>query len=1827
MRGNYLRCDFHNYRENISKLLRDQNPNRHIFRREIPQGPLEPVETRPVPTPVYQPPLDQPQPAPKLRPGDGEYQAPLYIGRNAVGQKELKAEKSNDLWKKQVNQYIQFSRQLSQAATHFQNCDELESLITCLQPISSSLRSAFHLCSFLFYSLDVKNTFSGQEYTLLFQEPDDETHAARNLQIEKVLPFFSEESSHFGLYRFFKCSDNLFTPLMQLLLPSAGKFHEETSIYIFDLSYEGNFSTLSKRYPNSIAFLIFQDPSTIHDDEHSIFAQTYLKDTLRTLGCYLDTTITRIHHRSRNAQIEFHENEIVIESEIRKYLHQAHYDYVLQEDLESEGEYRYSKNKLQSLIFSLTQLPLKFFHSPFSWIVLQNHQPRERGSTMSLFHIFDSIGECRIATENYLNLYERYSNVTQPSGNSPIGKLVLGAGLSEQNIAKPAIITTSTEVLCSIGLLTEPVVPYHSSLQLLVIPFTLSELNAMTDYSAFVIALPSNSAGFHDFVMEQCDLIIEMLLKCISFSRNSIQRNISRNLMESCDQILSNILCISKPALSTKIRDDNLYLRHLMNSFRNGSLHHAFRAHAIELLVPGDPSISNELTATFLGLPSQETDRNFVKLVIEEVTWMKTLTEGHPVILSNLQSRSSSSLVQYIATAYPLSKSAILYPIPSSESLSILVVIDILAERIFLEKFLEETRSEDRVLDATQCEHSLNITYVSPPFQEMISLIQRSQCLQRLQNILEFCMTEDMYVSEITTLFSQTRSQQTQLHIEHQELQSRLMKSRFFGFWKMQYYTSRESSLGNQVIAYANIVDSLFNLSTSIDESTLRQILLHGLQSLFACHRSVTLSVAENPNPFNQGNDVLHANIVDKNGDYLFSIQVTDSKLCDVERILVKQLSNIGSYLLRFAKKSTFKEDGTQTEFIDEDPIPASVILFLKKFLPTLFPKDLLTFDDFSQIVSYSSRFKHLAQEIIHFVTDVCGADIGLLRMGFVPQGLQYITKDILFSSEDPRPTQTSSDALHDVVEGILSRSDRRKRVPENQLTLRLFGLNGELQLFKADNSLSDQEQQFASIVSYFLIASSCFHDIKERYFKLKEAFNLCDKNHKLEIIENQELLHRTEQSLENYKLYFSLLKDFTSFTANILKVTSLEDLSNEINTNLSKYLWVKSAALYLRSEDPRLGEYQIVQSSEVEYENILTESQMRKYANFDWNKLQANPRISPFKRSKILLNHPQIAYPLGFILITDDFQELQSERGVTSECIDLDIHKDLLSIVTTRTCQILYHIQKDKDILQNYTPSHHFYELEAKFESLNDDNENLQEELNRSVEMIRKLQSENLSLSEKSEATNFELDARYQGLKNKFESLETEHSTLRLRVEQEKSRLERDLVLAMSHHQKLKEAYDSLETMILGYAIDSRFQPQHILSWLYEIAENMNLTLIPIHRGNRGEYIISSRSGELHGLSTLSLSLSNAIRESLRSCVPVEVTGTQSELLFSKKKNFQGSDLQSKFVITILCVPNRLAGSGLSAELSEARECVCYIFLRTDEIKFSEELKSYLNCAVGMVSKCLGVSTVARRNYPENIEALLQQTEKERESTNRVRESIEIIANFSSQNFNSWSEFIAAVEGIGNSILLTRHPTRSTYSYVVDGYVWQPGPQNTLHEYARSTFESMRGGVEMETVAHRVIANGKLLRNGNIMWVPLKISSGTSVAVLYLEKKIDMRLEKEYRLNFESADSEEKTKSGSLDQGNHIYGSISKDEMMFSDLDEEIMNFFSILSVATLDRFVHQRETLQSIQTASKAILTLQQSLAKLESGLATEISKKMKVEETLKIGSEILSTALLQR
>ena len=2162
-------------RENISKLLKQHNSHQSTFVREIP-----PVQK---PPPTRDPPLTTrltefnqleqpvvPRLIPRSLPVEGH--VPNSIPHSQFFPNRIsKLEEEATRWRKQFQKYRESTLEIDEISQRFRECNSIESLATFLPSISAIFRQSFNLHSMHCYALGGPNDhpFSSSslpEYYRFFQEVESVTNEnVSYLDVEKILPIFSRLQDHRGIYRIVHSSEDRFSELIKLLHPKGGDLENSTIYCLAFASEEEIESNQDQQYPTSFFFFILLDEPSLSslsdhelkNEDMSSLSQHFIQESFRIMRSCIEFTLQRIQAQHQIDEMKQRERELLVENEIRKYLQQTHSDFI-QEETEEQMDRKSMQSKLESLLFSLTQIPAKYFGCHSSWLILQKHlsgsetsipqsssasslshgAPPGNGST-SLFHIFDSTGACHVQSENYLTLYERYpshllvSNQDHHHHHSPIGKLVLGAGLSEQNIAKPAVITTSFEKLASIGLVTTttPLEGEDSTIQLLVVPFALSELDAMTDYSAFVVVLPQSTTMSNllsqDFILEQVDFILEMLLKCISHARNHSHQHITQNISRSCDDLIQNIfttdsnnsnsnsviihsssiesslpLPLSHP--SSPVSHTSSTHRHclqLLRDVRFGEMKQQFQATAVELLLPKDHQLQGDVMKNlFYALSPSETEGNqnhLVEISLETIgtQWISTLRDGNPVILSNFSTRNSSSdpLHQHILSLCNHHvTSAVLFPfLNSTFGLSILIFIN-LEERYLLETLAIQSshyrHSHHRYPHPQPHHHqqpqqqlseeSFYLAYITPSLQDKILLIQKSsKYLKIFHQVIDFCLRSDQRNSQRLQFLLQ-EEKNLQLCYKKIETNGHLqMKFRCFSQWKDFLSRGKEKKQINRILSYCHSVNHLLNLSSTVSSTvsfSIEQFQSHVLEALktflpeqfYSIHTNVVTSKLVRTKE--RESNVIHEIIEDLTGQQVLSVEVTHTSppsppslshkvqqeqeqqemKFQLDQMLVTQFCSLATLVLKKLQQPILFLNNfeTQTDPMEEDLTQVAMIPFLNRYLPAMFPQDLLASpsspfssssssshslrgdgnkeseiaDRRSVESAYQQRFSQIANEMIHFMTETCHADLGILRLnsgvGSPPaaHGFQFISKDTIISSEDPSSSSSSSssssgfneNSMTEVVSEMFPRHERKKRdhpplleTKKNQINLHLPYLNGELQLLgNAEYLLSEKEKQFVSLLLYLLTISATFHHLKIVNTQLQQELQQLHLEVRQQRERAQRLIRYKEQTAADHHKELMAIRKMSIFSCNFMKLTSLHEISNEIYSNLSVlFPQVTSAAIYLRvdkaagggerhrqrgeeeDEDEHHALYQSSRShgnvhdpgvvyhlfppslssssstssmggfggrrsAVTEFESIISENQMKKIPSYAplRSSAQSSPvigKISSLKRSKLLLSHSQSPSPLGMILLIEDRSLLlnrskksshggqeydegegdgeEEERGMEGKWSEERgeekgkeekerqeeyslIQKSFSETFLHWTSQLLWTLRQEKDLQQNFISSEKYLELKEKSEEVNEHYEALREETSDLMEVHQQYKLETETEIGKYKKCLNETERQLEELQRREELEREEKNNLLRQRDEEREISQQNSERNLMKYSELKEAYQSLETLVMGYAIDSRFQPQHIVSWLYEIAEGMNLTIIPIHRGNRGEYFVTSTHRNLFHhtstgtstkstntssmISTVSLTLSNAIRESLRTCTPIEIIGSQNDIFLNSTGT--GTSLgtsttsignPNKFLShhhVMLCIPNRLAGSGLSGELSESRESVCYIFVKdntsrssrhedTSHTSFSDSEKSYLNCAVGLITKCLAVTTIARRKYPENVEQLIQKTEIEKENSQRMSEAIQVGVKFSSQYFHSWNNFVKAVENIIPSILFppsssSSLPTPSSWSatatttaaaaatataevnslFVIESYVWQPGLQSDAHEYIRSSFDSIRGSLENDALAHRVMANGRSQRNGNVMWIPLKLSSGKTIALLYVEKKIDLRYRHSFfetrqhqksdqQISSSTLGVEEKREPGLGHEHQHLLGSLTDGELIFSESDEEIMKLFSILLTASLDRLVHQKETLKSVQTASKAILTLQQSQLKLETAMAMEIAHKLKLEEAIQVGSDILSTSFLQR
>lgn len=269
--------------------------------------------------------------------------------------------------------------------------------------------------------------------------------------------------------------------------------------------------------------------------------------------------------------------------------------------------------------------------------------------------------------------------------------------------------------------------------------------------------------------------------------------------------------------------------------------------------------------------------------------------------------------------------------------------------------------------------------------------------------------------------------------------------------------------------------------------------------------------------------------------------------------------------------------------------------------------------------------------------------------------------------------------------------------------------MNGELQLLGSKFQLGKNENQFTTIASYLLIVSTYIHNLKLELIKSKEGIKLTEFQIQTE---NEMYQQSLKNEIEKSKsLYHGVkyIQKIASLTSDLIKLTSIQELANEIYCNFPKVLEVKSAALYLKSQKKKFFnqngdnnnnnndidgndydygyenndmnipiEYSLILPSVVamgikntEFELKLTEAQMKKIVNYDHPSTSKNNnnsnysfienKISPFRYTKLLLYQPKTTNIFGMILLIEDTREIKKNNFENRNNINGDDEEEFL--------------------------------------------------------------------------------------------------------------------------------------------------------------------------------------------------------------------------------------------------------------------------------------------------------------------------------------------------------------------------------------------------------------------------------------------------------------------------------------------------------------------------------------------------------------------------------------
>ena len=516
----------------------------------------------------------------------------------------------------------------------------------------------------------------------------------------------------------------------------------------------------------------------------------------------------------------------------------------------------------------------------------------------------------------------------------------------------------------------------------------------------------------------------------------------------------------------------------------------------------------------------------------------------------------------------------------------------------------------------------------------------------------------------------------------------------------------------------------------------------------------------------------------------------------------------------------------------------------------------------------------------------------------------------------------------------------------------------------------------------------------------------------------------------------------------------------------------------------------------------------------------------------------------------------------------------------------------------------------------------------------------------------------------NVIEELKESHEISLNKYEDQVQLLRRDLDDKVKQCESASQCIDDFEKLIVGFAADPRFESRQVLTWMQEAADSSGVSVEMIRQDTGGNLVLWDNTHDTSGLSSnlqrgvvVNPSVIFSIaKETIRDAKAVELA-----TVLDRNRTSSGNRTNSTHAV-VLCIPNRLGyalrastrdssqnsanGDDFDGELSsDINENLCYAFIRLGDKTFSEYEKAYFNCIVSILSKSSAIAEYNKKMFAEKyktlysnskypittieMEKMLSNVQVEKARIKRLNDTMIYSTSAWSSTCRSWTEFFPIAEAGVRHVLseLSRDPCDCNST--VEAFAWSPNRVlASKHTFGYGTGKLTSSGLDtMNSVAHRVYTNGIPMRSGNYMWVPLKVHSGDTVCVLCCEKKFDLHKAQSSESSIFSDENRDGNYSSSQRTESDVFSKNATNKLLFSTIDEEAMSIFCTLGTGAVDRLVNHKETLVSVQQASKAIVVLQEKQSDMESKMALELSRKLKLEEALQFGCDVLSAVIRKR
>ena len=386
---------------------------------------------------------------------------------------------------------------------------------------------------------------------------------------------------------------------------------------------------------------------------------------------------------------------------------------------------------------------------------------------------------------------------------------------------------------------------------------------------------------------------------------------------------------------------------------------------------------------------------------------------------------------------------------------------------------------------------------------------------------------------------------------------------------------------------------------------------------------------------------------------------------------------------------------------------------------------------------------------------------------------------------------------------------------------------------------------------------------------------------------------------------------------------------------------------------------------------------------------------------------------------------------------------------------------------------------------------------------------------------------------------------------------------------EELHENATGQALMVEDLALSSLNKLRDPVAWLGNVAIKQKLVLHSVQQHEGG-----SLSG-VDGISGLIPSVTECLR-------------TGEALEFESIVNYS--------TVVALCVPNR------TIYAMHESDHACFVFLRAGTDRFTKGQKDLLTAAT--YSTC---AVMQYMNVEDGPKAILDLQKKLTSETMRVERNATVLAAVDqlwSQGYHSRLQLIPAFENV-TAMLLTRGSGDSCRVYAKLWY-----PQGLVHTLNATTCD----GIEKDEMpyARQACNTSAIVRKGMMMFVPIIFRDGVVGGLMRLER----------RLHDVHGDGSGKTL---VDETMEFMGHMS--EVLFTDDEETLMSDYSKAVLHTLEAVDILENAMQGVGSASEAIQSLQEMRRALEEKVSVEMGYRLKLQETLRAGSDLIGWSNSER